>query len=422
VDTRLLPWLSPRRRLHAAIAARHPRPVPPLPGFGPPEPARLRAYRDVLERELDELLSFWARARDPVAGGYFTMLDRRGVPNGRRRYLVPASRLVWTFAAAHRLGFGGGRWLEHARHAAAVLEDMFWDRELGGWFWSASRSGEPVETRKETYAQSFGILATAELARASGSEQDTARALSGVALLEERLRHPSSWGFVEGCDRDWRPRIQHARELNPQLHLMEALTTVVSLSRMDGHLSLLRELRDLNLRLIDERGVLFQTVADDFAPLSGEESYGHSIEAAWMLLDANAVLGDGSEEPALALAGRVLEAGLDREHGGVYWSGPNGGRASDRRKVWWVQAEALLGFLRLYVHTRERRYWDAFERVLVWIVDHQVDRVYGEWLAEVSEDGGTILDGRKASAWKSSYHQARALMKSALMLRELEGV
>jgi len=105
----------------------------------------------------------------------------------------------------------------------------------------------------------------------------------------------------------------------------------------------------------------------------------------------------------------VFRNGLDGESGGVFYEGDEGGRATAKQKVWWVQAEALVGFLNAYALSGDESFIDAFANVEKWIFTRQVDREYGEWHQEITPEGE--CRGEKGSIWKTPYHNGRACME-----------
>jgi mannobiose 2-epimerase len=86
-------------------------------------------------------------------------------------------------------------------------------------------------------------------------------------------------------------------------------------------------------------------------------SYGHDLETAWLLYDAARVLGRTEDEKPRAqiikIASLSGREGFDSTHGGYFQYGIPGGAVTDRTKIWWIQAEAVLGLLRLYLQSGE---------------------------------------------------------------------
>jgi mannobiose 2-epimerase len=122
---------------------------------------------------------------------------------------------------------------------------------------------------------------------------------------------------------------------------------------------------------------------------------------------------------AEGLASYSLTFGYDGEHGGFFYTGPPGAAASDRRKEWWVQAEAMVGLLEMYQLTADQRYYDAFVRTLDFIERHQA-APDGGWFATRNEDGSSTGNDSRSSMWQGAYHSGRALLLSAKILSNLK--
>ena len=93
------------------------------------------------------------------------------------------------------------------------------------------------------------------------------------------------------------------------------------------------------------------------------------------------------------LSHNALKFGFDAAHGGVFSAGPFGRRASDRRKVWWVQAESLIAFLEMYRLTGHPAYYGAFKRTLDFVQAHHVVPE-GGWWATLTADGAPLVGTR----------------------------
>lgn len=105
------------------------------------------------------------------------------------------------------------------------------------------------------------------------------------------------------------------------------------------------------------------------------------------------------------------------------FEGSSIGAASPTRpnKVWWSQAEALLGFDWLYRRTSNAAYKEKLQQTLGFIQIHLRDPVYGEWFWQTGPAGGAPLGYNtsdidfaptvKGNAWKASYHTGRAMLR-----------
>ena len=132
----------------------------------------LDGLRADLERELTHgILPYWmTRATDDARGGFVGLIDAEEVAHADApRGAILNARILWTFAAAHRV-LGGAAYLATAERALAYLRAHFVDAEHGGVYWMVEADGAPRDTRKHVYAQAFYVYALSEHARATGSE------------------------------------------------------------------------------------------------------------------------------------------------------------------------------------------------------------------------------------------------------------
>src|SRR6185503_1029422 len=104
-------------------------------------------------------------------------------------------------------------------------------------------------------------------------------------------------------------------------------------------------LRILATKFMTEQGTMQALIRPDWTPYPSETSYGHDIEAAHLLIAGSSALGSEPDSRILETARRLVDSavskGMDRLHGGFFLSEFQGNVVQD--KIWWVQAEALLG-------------------------------------------------------------------------------
>lgn len=107
------------------------------------------------------------------------------------------------------------------------------------------------------------------------------------------------------------------------------------------------------------------------------------------------------------------------------FDGSNVGAATPTspNKLWWAQAEALLGLDWLFRQTGNAAYKAKLQRTLTFIRSHLLDKEFGEWYSMVAPGGGAPLAYNaantdfpatvKGNVWKASYHTGRALLRLA---------
>jgi cellobiose epimerase len=393
------------------------------------------ALRDAIAAELrSNLLPFWReRSLDRERGGFIAEMDNGGgVRADAAKGLVLNARLVWTFAALYR-ELGDGRDLELARRAYAYLEEHFRDRRHGGYVWRVDQDGVPVDGVKKIYGQAFCIYALAEYHLATGDAGALAAARRTFELVERHAHDPRNGGYLEARSADWSPTTElrlgdgemiAAKSMNTHLHLLEAYTALYR-AWPDAIVAVrLRELIDLFLtRITDQGGAghLQHFFDEEWNVLSDSYTYGHDIEATWLLAEATSVLADPRlEESVRTWANRialaVLAEGVDSD-GALAYEG-RAGRVIDGRRDWWCQAEAVVGFQDAFVATGDPAFADAAGRVWRFVAATMVDRVNGEWFWRVRADRTVDTSMPKVSEWKCPYHTVRMCLE---MERRLGG-
>jgi len=311
------------------------------------------------------------------------------------------------------------------------LRERFYDPVRLGWYYLVSAEGLPLNKQKHLYGQSFVIYGLSEYSLAFGNEEALKLALDTFGVMD-RFGHDSQWrGYRESFSEEWSPIPQHPdygvsgdrKTMNTHIHLLESFTNLYRASKDATVKNRLEELIDLCTNTITDtkRGCAFQFFEHDWTPLPSLVSYGHDIELSWLLTKAGDVCGIGNassiHELSLSLARGVTRNGLDRGNGGVFYEGDKRGRATGKQKVWWVQAEALVGFLNAYSLSGDESFIDAFLNAEGWVFARQADREYGEWHQEITPEGKCRSE--KGSLWKTPYHNARACIELVRRLNRL---
>lgn len=380
-----------------------------------------KEFRWVLQ---ENILKFWLeKAMDREHGGTIGWLDREGRPiEPGTKSLVQQARVVWAFAAAYRT-FPEPKYKEAADHTLRFLREKLLDAEHGGFYWQVSRKGKVLEPKKHLYGQSFAIYALAEYARAFDDRAAREEALALFRLMDAKGHDAKNGGYHESFTQEWKPIRDDAllgpageRTQNTHIHLLEAFTALYQATGDATVRARLEELLHLFAdHIVDsQRGFARLFFTDTWQPTDDvTSSYGHDIELSWLMTNAAEALGEGIppnvRRAALALAEHTLRHGFDAERGGVFYEGPAGGAPRDRQMSWWVQAEALVGFLNAAELSGKDDYLEAFEKQAQYTLDNFVDREYGEWHSLIRPDG--TLTGPKASDWKAPYHAGRACLE-----------
>ncbi len=383
---------------------------------------------------LGNILPFWIKQAVNRSGHTFhgQLSNDLKLDATAERGALLTSRILWTYAAAHRQ-YGDAEYREMADLAHADLMTRYHDAKHGGFYWSIQADGAVLRDRKQIYGQAFAIYALSEYHATTGQREPLDRAIAVFRLIEQHAREHTHGGYLEAFARDWSPisevRLSSGDQNDPKsqntmLHVMEAYTRLVAVWPDTGLRQALRELVEVMLtHILDARtchlGLFF---TNDWQPTSRKISYGHDIEAAWLLSRA----AEGLADPALTarvtavvrkIADVTLAEGTDSD-GGIFNLGDPSG-IIDGSKEWWPQAEAVIGFLNAWQLSGEERYLAAAAHTWEFIETRLIDRANGEWFRGVTRDGRVIDSFEKVGFWKCPYHNGRMGLEAVNRLRAI---
>lgn len=379
------------------------------------------------------ILPFWCGpAVDHVHGGWMAWLANDLTPDRTKpKGLIVHARILWAFAAVFQVK-PEPPIRQMANRAFEYLINRFWDAQHGGAFWRLDDAGKVLDDSKKIYGQAFYIYALTEFHRAFQSEGALHRALTLFEMIEQHAHDGEFGGYIEVCRRDWSEAGPDARlsdkdlnekkSMNNHLHVLEAYTNLFRETQHPQVEQRLHELIQLFLdRILDARtGHLHHFFNEQWQVRSETYTFGHDIEASWLLCEAAEVLDDPTllprvREVALLIADKVLAEGVLPD-GGLCYEG-KAGRILDRGRECWPQAEAIVGFLNAYQLSGAPKYVVAAERVWDYVEQHLIDRVHGEWFWRINEDGRPEAKLPKVSEWKGPYHVSRACLETMRRLK-----
>ena len=150
----------------------------------------------------------------------------------------------------------------------------------------------------------------------------------------------------------------------------------------------------------------------DWKRTSTVDSYGHDIEASWLLPEAAGLLDDPAlmarvKETSIKIANAATE-GLQNDGSLIYEKDHLTGRKNNERS-WWAQAETIIGYLNAYELTGDEKYLDNSVNCWNYTKTHLVDNKGGGWFSSVSES--EVIGGDKGGFWVCPYHNGRMCME-----------
>ena len=376
------------------------------------------------------ILPFWCGpALDQVNGGWMGWLSNDLEPDrSQPKGLIVNCRILWAFSAVHHAR-PEPIYREMAARAFNFVMTKFWDLEQGGAYWRLDDTARVVlDDSKKIYGQAFYIYALTEFHRTFGGHAALPRAIELFELIERHAHDPHHGGYVEVCRRDWSEAGPEARlsdkdlnekkSMNNHLHVLEAYTNLYRVWPEPLVAVRLRELLKIFLRhILDPRTKHLHHFFDlEWHVRSDTYTFGHDIEASWLLCEAAEVLGDNAlldrmRNVALRIAETTLQEGLTSE-GGLVYEG-RAGAILDAGCECWPQAEALVGFLNAFeLSGGNPSFALAAHGTWKYIQRHLVDRVHGEWFWRINPDGQVDPKLPKVSEWKGPYHATRACLET----------
>ena len=372
------------------------------------------------------ILPFWMeKMADNVQGGFYGRIDGDDKLHAdAAKGAILNARILWTFSAAYRL-LRKPEYLETATRAKRYIIDRFYDKDFGGVYWSLTANGEPLDTKKQVYAQGFAIYGLSEYARATGDREALDYAVKLFETVEKYSFDRDRNGYIEAFTREWKPiedmRLSDKDEntsktMNTHLHILEPYANLYRVWKNERLERQLRNMLDLFTgKILNKKTYHLDLFFDNDWRTDGNIiSYGHDIEASWLIHEAALVLGDEALlkriEPVITNIARAADEGLNPDGSMIYERFTAEDR-TDRELHWWVQAENVVGHVNLYQHFGDEKALDTAMKCWQFIKDKIIDHANGEWHWSLMPDGSVNRRDDKAGFWKCPYHNGRMCME-----------
>lgn len=382
-----------------------------------------QTMKDVLEHNI---LSYWIdHVVDKENGGFYGRIDGDDQIHAQaEKGAVMNARILWAFSAAYRV-LRNPAYLEAATRAKDYFLAHFVDKENGGVYWSVDYQGNPLDTKKQTYAIGFAIYGFSEYARATGDAEALEMAKRLYHDIETHAYDSENQGYIEALTCDWQPiadmRLSDkdengSRTMNTHLHIIEPYTNLYRVWKDAALEKSIRNLLDIftDKLLNPETHHLDLFFDDKWQGKRNVESYGHDIEASWLLHETALVLDDKTVlqkiEQVIRRIADAADEGLRADGSMVYehWKDTD---EYDLQRQWWVQCENIIGHIDLYQYFG---YEDSLEKAIqCWnfVQKNLIDVKNGEWHWAVLDDGTINLKDDKAGFWKCPYHNSRMCLE-----------
>jgi cellobiose epimerase len=381
--------------------------------------------KEVSDNLTGNLLPYWSsKMVDKKNGGFYGRIDinNKVYPDDEKGGILNA-RLLWTYSSAYRIYRDTG-YLRLATRAKDYILAHFIDKQYGGAYRSLTAKGEPADMRKQTYTLSFFIYGMAEYCRATGDQEALKTAKSIFEMFEKFALDKESNGYFEVFSRDWKRTHDRLigestdndeKTMNTHLHLMEAYTNLYRVWPDPIMKERLANVVNLFLdHIIDPKTFHLVCFMDrTWNRTAKVDSYGHDIEASWLLSEAASLLKDPVllervKKVSIKIADAATE-GLQPDGSLVYEKDLGTGRVAIERS-WWPQSEAIVGYLNAYEISGNIKYLERSLKCWQFTDQHLVDRKNGGWYSNVSAEG-YVPAGDKGGFWVCPYHNGRMCME-----------
>ena len=385
----------------------------------------LKQLKTELTTELDSILNYWIKHTiDTQNEGFIGQIDFNDhlIANAEKGSVLN-SRILWTFSSSYQVTQKENH-KEIAERAFDFLSKHFYDTEFGGLFWSINVDKTPKDTKNQIYALAFAIYGLTEYYAISKDEKTLEIAKKLYFKIQEHSYDPVNKGYLEAFTRDWQPiedlrlsdkDANEKKTMNTHLHIIEAYANLFKVWKDET-------LRKDSIELLEtiekyfintETGHLRLFFDENWIEKPDVISYGHDIEAAWLLLQCAEILEEENlianyKKHAVQIA-EVAKEGLDADGGLWYEFNPKKNELI-AEKHWWVQAEALIGFYNAYQLTGNEDYLEIVFKNWKFIKKYILDLKNGEWFWGIYRDY-TLIEKDKAGFWKCPYHNSRACLE-----------
>lgn len=395
---------------------------------------KAQAFKDHLE---NNLIPFWSQLKDEEFGGFYGYVKGDGtVLKEEVKGVILNSRILWFFSQAY-LQLKDEKLLEMAEHAYKFLVEHCIDTSYGGVFWSLNYKGEVEDDIKHCYNQAFAIYALSTYYEASGDKNALDYAYDIYRIIEEKCHDDG--GYLEAFYRDFTKAdndklsengIIADRTMNTLLHVFEAYTQLYKVDHNDSVGNCIKAILDsFKDKIYNAEKEMCEVFFDnDYNSLIDLDSYGHDIEASWLINRACDVLDDAEysekmlpiivgladgcyknsmDESVSKISDMLAAMNMEIENGVI-----------NKTKVWWIQAEAVTGYYNAYEQNPEKvEYRDISEKVWNFINKYFVDEKHGEWVENIEDLNNIDYTQALVQPWKCPYHNGRMCLE---MMKRLE--
>lgn len=395
-----------------------------------------------------DVLDVWfPRTVDNQNGGFRSNFRRDWKPYGQEsKFSVFQGRMTWISSQmVLRRPELKDKFLPIAQHGVDYLTGTMWDKEKGGFYWGLDEKGQIspfYSDGKHLYGMGFVVYGLAAAYQATRDPKALDYAKRGFQWIDQHAHDAKNGGYLEWLTRNGTPIAGHPetgiveelpvagfpigyKSMNTHIHLLEAFTQLYEVWKDD----LLRQRVEELLAIVRDKvcvdpGAMNLYFTNAWQAFPDHDSYGHDVETAYLMLEAENVLGKGHHPRTVRMAkmlvDHALHYGWDQNLGGFYREGTTAGKAESKDKEWWVEFEGLNALLLMHEFYGKQTdvYFKAYQQQWSFLKNYQIDAQFHGVYPMISEDGKPQVPV-KGEIWKAAYHDGRALLNVTERLKRL---
>ena len=374
--------------------------------------------KEVSDHLNNKIIPFWNALKDEEFGGFYGYVDSDlKVDKKAVKGCILNSRILWFYSNAYML-LKDAVLLDNAKHAYTFLKDHCLDKVNGGIFWSMNYDGTVYDSIKHTYNQAFAIYALSSYFDASGDKEALDLAFGLFDIIENKCT--DEIGYLEAFSADFKPAsneklsengVMAEKTMNTLLHVLESYTELYRVSKDEKVGNRLLWIFDtIANKLYNEEKQRLEVFFDrNMNSLIDLHSYGHDIETSWLVDRALDIYGDDAITAKMhKITGALTKKIYDRAYTEHSILNECENEVDNKYRIWWGQAEAVIGFLNGYQRDGEEKYLAAACDIWTYIKEKMTDfRPGGEWFWRLNPDHTPDFEKPIVEPWKCPYHNGR---------------
>ena len=358
----------------------------------------------------DDVLKFWLdNAIDGENGGIFTQLDEKGKIYGREKSVWFQGRALWTFSKAYNAVEKNPEYLKAAEKIYNFLHKCA-DTD-GRMFFTVTEDGKGIQKRRYYFSETFAAIGCCEYYIATGDEKAWEWAEHYFDIAYGIFRDPSLTTPKNN------PENAPFKSLSPVMIMLATSQTMRQVNK-EKYDAIAKEMA----KEVIEGGFLTEDALLEHVHVSGKPLFdtptgrivnpGHSLEAAWFLMDEATYQNDEEmKKIALKITDFSMKRGLF-DGGIIAFTDVLGNPPVQLEwdmKLWWPQCEAMIANKFAYNISKDEKYLKDFNALWDYAQDKFRDKENGEWYGYLHYDN-TVANTLKGNIFKGPFHLPRLLM------------